>query len=156
MQREEGSQHDQISTEDLVRSGPSPEESARVDTVHSERAGSDVRAEDHRDETANPDIGNSTATHHDAERTALIEDAEGARFRSRWHTVQEEFVDDPRRAVQDADRLVAELMQTLATTFAERKQSLEDQWRTGGDAETEDLRLALRSYRSFFDQLLPQ
>jgi hypothetical protein len=47
-------------------------------------------------------------------------------------------------------------MQTLATTFAERKQSLEDQWRTGGDAQTEDLRVALRSYRSFFDQLLPR
>jgi hypothetical protein len=127
MQREESQQHDQIGTEDLVQSEPAPS------AVHSEHTGSGAR-----------------------EHAALIEDADGARFRSRWHTVQEEFVDDPRRAVQDADRLVAELMQTLATTFAERKQSLEDQWRTGGDAQTEDLRVALRSYRSFFDQLLPR
>jgi hypothetical protein len=173
MQREESPQHDPISTEDLVRSGTSPEDTARADTdvddvtarhdlgtpstIHSERTGSDALAEDRGDATANSDTENSAAsTHREAEPTGLIEDAEGARFRSRWHAVQEEFVDDPRRAVQDADQLVAELMQTLATTFAERKRSLEDQWRSGGDAETEDLRLALRSYRSFFDQLLPQ
>lgn len=105
------------------------------------------------DQIGTEDLVQSEPAREDA---GLIEDADGARFRSRWHTVQEAFVDDPRRAVQDADRLVAELMQTLATTFAERKQSLEDQWSTGGDAQTEDLRLALRGYRSFFDQLLPR
>lgn len=85
----------------------------------------------------------------------LIEGSDSARFRDRWHDVQAAFVDDPQRAVSDADQLVAELMQTLAATFAERKQALEGQWQKGQDAETEDLRLAMRSYRSFFDQLLP-
>jgi hypothetical protein len=86
---------------------------------------------------------------------ALFADADSDRFRHRWHDVQSAFVDDPRRAVQDADQLVAELMRTLATTFAERKRSLEGRWQEGVAAETEDLRLALRGYRSFFDQLLP-
>jgi len=89
------------------------------------------------------------------DRAPLLGDSDSERFRSRWHDVQAAFVDDPRRAVRDADQLVAELMQTLATTFAERKQSLEGRWQQGGDAQTEDLRLALRSYHSFFDQLLP-
>lgn len=84
----------------------------------------------------------------------LFDPADAQRFRDRWREVQTGFVDDPKRAVQDADVLVAELMQNLASAFGERKRLLEDQWREGTDAETEDLRLALRGYRSFVDQLL--
>ena len=84
----------------------------------------------------------------------LFDEGDAARFRERWHEVQSAFVDDPKGAVQDADVLVAELMQNLASAFSERKRLLEDQWREGTDAETEDLRLALRGYRSFLDQLL--
>ncbi len=80
------------------------------------------------------------------------EDEEG--FRSRWQEVQNEFVDDPRDAVHAADALVADVMQQLATTFAEHKQELEGQWNRGEQANTEDLRLALRHYRSFFNRLL--
>jgi hypothetical protein len=68
--------------------------------------------------------------------------------------VQTHFVDGPREAVQDADALVAELMQHLATTFAEERASLERQWTEGQDVSTEDLRVALKRYRSFFDRLL--
>jgi hypothetical protein len=75
-------------------------------------------------------------------------------FRTRWLQLQTAFVDEPRQAVQQADELVAEVMQTLAATFAEHKRELEGQWRREGRAETEELRLALRRYRSFFDQLL--
>ncbi|MDX2546409.1 hypothetical protein ACOT81_37030 [Streptomyces sp. WI04-05B] len=80
------------------------------------------------------------------------EDEEG--FRTRWQEVQNEFVDDPRDAVHTADALVAEVMQKLAATFADHKQELEGQWNRGGQANTEDLRLALRHYRSFFNRLL--
>jgi hypothetical protein len=90
----------------------------------------------------------------DAAADVLFDESDAARFRDRWREVQTGFVDDPKRAVQDADVLVAELMQNLASAFSERKRLLEDQWREGADAETEDLRLALRSYRSFLDQLL--
>ena len=75
-------------------------------------------------------------------------------FERRWTDVQTRFVDDPREAVESADRLVAEVMQTLARRFAEHKAQLEDQWSGGGDPETEDLRQALRRYRAFFHRLL--
>ncbi|MFI9383637.1 hypothetical protein [Kutzneria sp. NPDC052558] len=84
----------------------------------------------------------------------LFDQADAARFRERWREVQTGFVDDPKRAVQDADVLVAELMREVASAFSQRKRVLEGQWREGSDAETEDLRLALRGYRAFVDQLL--
>ncbi|MFD3479117.1 hypothetical protein [Streptomyces sp. NPDC058695] len=88
------------------------------------------------------------------EATQLLsaEDEEG--FRKRWEEIQSKFVDDPRDAVHSADALVADVMQTLATTFADRKQELEEQWSRGERADTEDLRMALRHYRSFFNRLL--
>jgi hypothetical protein len=156
-------QPDRIGTEDLVD----------VRDVHDERAAHDERAvddqrderavDDQREERAVHDEQNSDGTVHSQhsgqhsgpeDQVALLEDSDSERFRDRWHDVQAAFVDDPQHAVQDADQLVAELMQTLAATFAERKRSLEAQWHSGGEAQTEDLRLALRSYRSFFDQLL--
>lgn len=75
-------------------------------------------------------------------------------FRSRWMDIQTGFVDEPRRAVEQADSLVAEVMQQLARTFADERSGLENQWGHGGDISTEDLRMALRRYRSFFDRLL--
>lgn len=86
----------------------------------------------------------------DAEVLFGADDAE--KFRLRWRELQADFVDDPKHAVEGADDLVAEVMRTLSETFAEHKRDLEGQWRDGG--ETEDLRVALRRYRSFFEQLL--
>ena len=89
-----------------------------------------------------------------AERQPLFAGEDADRFRSRWQEVQAGFVDEPRQAVQDADGLVADLMQRLAATFSEERSSLESQWDSGEDASTEDLRVALQRYRSFFDRLL--
>jgi hypothetical protein len=75
-------------------------------------------------------------------------------FRSRWVEVQTGFVDEPRHAVEQADGLVAEMMKRLATVFADERAKLEEQWSRGDDISTEDLRQALRRYRSFFDRLL--
>ncbi|MFE4209850.1 hypothetical protein ACFRSX_33460 [Streptomyces goshikiensis] len=79
-------------------------------------------------------------------------DAEG--YRKAWSEIQGRFVDDPQEAVRSADALVAEVMQTLARTFSARKQGLEGQWGQGGQVATEELRLALQQYRSFFNRLL--
>lgn len=84
----------------------------------------------------------------------LLPDDQGARLRARWREVQTRFVDDPREAVASADGLVAELMQTLASGFAERRRALEEQWQRGEDVGTEDLRVVLQQYRAFFDRLL--
>ncbi|MEV7526772.1 hypothetical protein [Streptomyces sp. NPDC091371] len=84
----------------------------------------------------------------------LLGAEESERYRETWSGIQGRFVDDPREAVRAADSLVAEVMQTLAATFAEHKQGLEGQWDRGEDVATEDLRLALQHYRSFFNRLL--
>ena len=75
-------------------------------------------------------------------------------FRTRWDRVQTAFVDDPRSAVKDADELVANAIKRLAETFAEQRGGLERQWDRGDDVSTEDLRLALRKYRAFFQRLV--
>jgi hypothetical protein len=79
---------------------------------------------------------------------------DGADYRSRWHDIQAEFVDHPRHAVEEADGLVSEVMQELTRVFAEERRRLEAQWDKGEDAETEELRVALTRYRSFFERLL--
>ena len=75
-------------------------------------------------------------------------------LRSRWDSIQTGFVDEPRRAVEQADSLVAEVMQHLAQLFADERNKLESQWSRGDNVSTEDLRIALQRYRSFFDRLL--
>ena len=75
-------------------------------------------------------------------------------LRSRWGNVQAGFVDEPRTAVQQADELVGVAMKRLEDAFAEQRNNLERQWARGADASTEDLRQALRKYRSFFERLL--
>jgi hypothetical protein len=75
-------------------------------------------------------------------------------YRSRWDRIQTSFVDEPRQSVERADSLVAEVMQELAKTFADERQKLEAQWDRGDNVSTEDLRIALQRYRSFFTRLL--
>ena len=87
-------------------------------------------------------------------RASLLEDGELQSMTTRWKDIQAEFVDEPGRAIQEADTLVAELMQRLATMFATERAGLEKRWAGGGQVSTEDLRQGLRRYRSFFERLL--
>jgi hypothetical protein len=89
-----------------------------------------------------------------AEREPLFAGDDAEQFRSRWQEVQTGFVDEPRKAVEDADSLVADLMKRLAESFSQERSNLEAQWDSGDDASTEDLRVAPQRYRSFFDRLL--
>lgn len=84
-----------------------------------------------------------------AARPGFFDESAAGRFRDRWRELQADFVDDPARAVRGADELVDEVMRELA----ERKQGLRAAWRDG-PGDTEELRVAMREYRSFFDQLL--
>jgi hypothetical protein len=84
----------------------------------------------------------------------LFSESEMGEFRSRWSNIQTGFVDEPRRTVEDADKLVASVMQRLAEGFANERSGLEKQWDQGDNVSTEDLRVALQRYRSFFDRLL--
>lgn len=84
----------------------------------------------------------------------LLEDGELRGITMRWKDIQAEFVDEPQKAVQEADALVAELMQRLAVMFATERAELENRWAGGDQVSTEDLRQGLRRYRSFFERLL--
>jgi hypothetical protein len=94
-------------------------------------------------------------TSHDIEqRRALFDENALGEYRSRWDQVQARFVDDPRGTVKDADALVNDVMERLTQTFTDERSSLESQWSEGKDASTEDLRVAMQRYRSFFARLL--
>lgn len=90
----------------------------------------------------------------EADSTTLFPGSELEDLRSRWKEVQTAFVDEPRSAVEQADGLVASAMKRLAEVFADERSNLEKQWDKGGDVSTEDLRLALQRYRTFFERLL--
>lgn len=90
----------------------------------------------------------------EARPTPLFDPREVEELRGNWDAVQAGFVDEPRKSVEDADRLVALTMKRLAEMFAKERSGLESQWDRGDKVSTEDLRLALRRYRSFFDRLL--
>jgi hypothetical protein len=89
-----------------------------------------------------------------SEPMPLFSESEMGDFRSQWSKIQTGFVDEPRRTVEGADKLVAALMQRLAEGFANERSGLEKQWDGGDNVSTEDLRIALQRYRSFFDRLL--
>jgi hypothetical protein len=85
---------------------------------------------------------------------ALFPGNEAQEMKSHWKDIQTSFVDEPQRSVKEADALVASAIKRLADSFADARSKLEGQWARGGDVSTEDLRVALRRYRSFFDRLL--
>jgi hypothetical protein len=84
----------------------------------------------------------------------LLDRGESEQLRARWNEIQGKFVDEPRAAVQQADELVAEVVQKVIKMFASEHSSLEGQWNQGMDVSTEDLRKALQHYRSFFNRLV--
>jgi len=102
--------------------------------------------------TAGTDTAGSAGTSERDDAAPLVTDGEA--FQSRWEEIQVRFVDEPRGAVEDADALVATVMQRLAEGFAQEREHLEAQWGRGEDISTEDLRIALQRYRSFFQRLL--
>jgi hypothetical protein len=89
-----------------------------------------------------------------AEATPLFAGDETERLRSDWSAIQTGFVDEPRQCVEKADQLVARVVKRLAESFSQERSRLEGQWTKGEDVSTEDLRIALQRYRSFFDRLL--
>ncbi|HME47100.1 hypothetical protein [Mycobacterium sp.] len=98
--------------------------------------------------------GPSTAGTESSTEKSLFAEDELSGLRSRWNDVQSGFVDDPRDCVQKADALVSDVVEQLTTGFSEARSRLEAQWARGEEASTEDLRLALKRYREFFERLL--
>jgi hypothetical protein len=87
-------------------------------------------------------------------RVQLLHGEEMEDVVARWREIQAGFVDEPRKAIKEADALVMELMERLIQTFAREREQLEARWQEGDDVSTEDLRQGLQRYRSFFERLL--
>ena len=103
---------------------------------------------------ANSEVRSASETRNASDTAPLFPSSELEELRNRWSGVQTAFVDEPRRAVEQADGLVASAMKRLAEVFAEERSKLEQQWDRGDNVSTEDLRIALQRYRSFFHRLL--
>jgi hypothetical protein len=88
------------------------------------------------------------------ESTPLFTPDDAESLRTRWDGIQTRFVDEPRDAVEKADALVGDVMQRLTDGFSAERSRLEREWDRGDRVSTEDLRVALKRYRSFFDRLL--
>ncbi len=84
----------------------------------------------------------------------LFQENEAEKFHDRWTNIQSKFVESPPEALKEADELVADVLNNVTTGFHDRRTSLEKQWQAGNNASTEELRQALKRYRSFFDRLL--
>ncbi len=131
----------------------------RIEALHGDREGTATQPMGtaqfaQRAETTSAQASSAAAAREESERVSLFPENELGDFRRRWKEVQGSFVDDPRTAVRNADELVASLMKRLAEVFADERGKLEHEWDKGETVSTEDLRVALRRYRSFFDRLL--
>jgi len=138
----------ELTTADIAQ-GSRPEsneeiEQGRAKTVQSQRQPVEITSGQRTQTTSSQSL----------EAPPLFPDRELPDLRGKWDTIQAGFVDQPRKAVEEADGLVASTMKRLAEVFAEERQKLEGQWDRGDDVSTEDLRLALQRYRSFFHRLL--
>jgi hypothetical protein len=158
---ESGSDEAKVPGDDAERTLSTADLAQRADdereTVEAADAAADAAiAPDDRSAEAmqSSSAGDRPAASDEEERAPLFlpEDAEG--LRERWNDIQTGFVDEPRATVKRADELVAELMKRLAESFAQERGDLEQQWDRGEEISTEDLRVTLRRYRSFFDRLL--
>lgn len=90
----------------------------------------------------------------DTRQMDLFPNEELGGYRTRWESIQTGFVDQPRAAVEQADALVSQVVSRLTEVFTRERSTLEGQWTKGDDVSTEDLRIALTRYRSFFNRLL--
>ena len=101
------------------------------------------------------ELPRSATTRREQEPTMpLLSGSESQGLRTRWESLQVSFIDEPRHSVEEADRLVSEAVNTLSRGCAAEREKIEQQWHRGEDLSTEDLRLALRRYRTFFERLL--
>jgi hypothetical protein len=157
-----------LSTADMVSATEGPQPSERSDsavTGDQQSTGGGMRALSQATGTqepngrATPPAGNGLAGQAPTPAvgpasTPPVPAEQAASYRSRWEDIQTGFVDEPRRAVEQADQLVAEVIKRVAEVFAEERGKLETQWSRGEQVDTEQLRVALKRYRSFFERLL--
>jgi hypothetical protein len=142
-----------LTTADLAAAGRQPPESQERRERENERIDRPEERVD-RERRAEVAQGRVEATPERERLEPLFPPDMAQTYRSRWAAVQSSFVDDPRQAAMQGDELVAQVMKSLAESFAHEREQLERQLSQSGEASTETLRVALRRYRSFFERLL--
>jgi len=135
-----------------------PDEGVRK-KARSGEAGGDARADEDRPKRERGDGARASrdreaGTDGNGALPELYDERRAESLRDRWQDLQGRFVDEPRETVEEADALVAEMLQELARGFADARSGLESQWSSGDDVSTEELRVTLRRYRAFFERLL--
>lgn len=136
---------------DAYRTDENRAAETHADARGTEQTGTGGTADGGAPRASGPPGGDAEA---DGVAEPLLGTAEAEGYRSTWSEIQGRFVDDPREAVRSADTLVAEVMQAFAGTLADHRGRLEKQWDSGEQVATEDLRQALRAYRSLINRLL--
>ena len=136
---------EELTTADLAKGAGSAEQRT-TDTPGPRPVASERNVAEHN-------VATEATTHAD-DSTPLFPSGELDGLRTRWKEFQTAFVDEPRKAVEQADGLVAQAMKRLAEVFAQERSKLEGQWDRGDNVSTEDLRIALQRYRTFFHRLL--
>jgi len=126
------------------------EDPTRPKTVQSETA----KAAWNRQNPVAKNVERTEANTSETQAGHLFSESDIGDLRGRWAKGQTGFVDEPRQAVEEADNLVATVMKRVAESFATERSNLEKQWDRGDNVSTEDLRVALQRYRTFFDRLL--
>jgi len=99
-------------------------------------------------------VSQTRMTREEAKLAPLFSQEAAADFRLRWDLVQRGFDDDPREAVHAAEELVAQITQNLAQSFAKQRSELEKRLDQAESPTKENVRSALRHYRSYFERLL--
>ena len=131
----------------VVAVGPMDEKIIQEDSLDKEQIASNILEADEL-------VHEAASVTNVGSADALLNHAESEHLRTRWKEIQGKFVDEPRSAVQQADTLVSEVIDTITEMFANEHGALEGQWKDGKDVSTEDLRQALQHYRSFFNRLV--
>ena len=139
---------------------PSPREMTTAELAAAAERANEARSQDVEPDARDREVAVPRDAAQPADRlpdssvTPLLPQDVAEQLRARWNEVQTGFVDEPRRAVEEADALVADAIKRLAGSFASARANLERDWDRGGDVSTEDLRQALQRYRAFFGRLL--
>jgi hypothetical protein len=146
MRKDQPELEENLTTADLAQ-GKRPASEDRPKPVLAGRSGES-------EQNVTSEARTASETRNISDAAPLFPNNELEDLRNRWSAVQTAFVDEPRSAVEQADGLVAAAMKRLAEVFAEERSRLEQQWDRGDNVSTEDLRIALQRYRSFFQRLL--
>src|SRR5262249_15467071 len=151
--------HDPLEPHDETDSTPAfpPRSSTGADSPPAAEEGSERIARDDQlsdREIPRRPVADAPADTAAVEEPALFERGDLDKLNGRWSDIQASFVDEPRRAVEQADALVSDVITEIGDSFGKQRARLEAQWDRGGEVSTEDLRQTFQRYRSFFSRLL--